>query len=377
MPPSRTFSEDERYTVETAGLAIAAYERTIMGYEAPFQQWLRGQHSAMTESQKNGAMVFFGAAQCGTCHNGPGLTDGGFHALGMPDMPGIAELDAGEQNYGLSGADLALGRGGFTGQEGDKHAFKTPQLYNLKDSRFYGHGGTFYTLAEVIQYKVDGVAEKAEAENYLSDDFQTLSLTAQQQHDLLDFLKHGLYDAHMDRYVPNSVLSGNCFPNSDPQSSRGPRLRSGLLSRQRVTTSRSTSRRTAERSSMRCTPWLSPVQPDQLTGASGEGVALLQAASCIADQQHGIPLGPDGLDRHLARARVRIHRQVKCRCILDDRLEAEHIAEGIHAVDVDVVEEDIVAAFRLKLEPDAQVGHHVHVLVTSSMWPAHSSVPDG
>ena len=213
------FSEDERYTVETAGLAIAAYERTIMGYEAPFQQWLRGQHSAMTESQKNGAMVFFGAAQCGTCHNGPGLTDGGFHALGMPDMPGIEALDAGEQNYGLSGADLALGRGGFTGQEGDKHAFKTPQLYNLKDSPFYGHGGTFYTLAEVIQYKVDGEPAKAEAENYLSHDFQPLELTAQQQHDLLDFLQDGLHDPHLDRYVPNSVLSGNCFPNSDPQSS--------------------------------------------------------------------------------------------------------------------------------------------------------------
>ena len=132
-----------------------------MGYEAPFQQWLRGQHSAMTESQKNGAMVFFGAAQCGTCHNGPGLTDGGFHALGMPDMPGIETLDAGEQNYGLSGADLALGRGGFTGQEGDKHAFKTPQLYNLKTADSTD-GGTFYTLAEVIQYWV--VELKAEAE---------------------------------------------------------------------------------------------------------------------------------------------------------------------------------------------------------------------
>ena len=115
-------------------------------------------------------------------------------------------------------ADLALGRGGFTGQEGDKHAFKTPQLYNLKDSPFYGHGGTFYSLAEVIQYKVEGVAAKEEASSFLSDDFQSVALTTQQQHDLHEFLKHGLYDAHMDRYVPNSVLSGNCFPNNDPTS---------------------------------------------------------------------------------------------------------------------------------------------------------------
>ncbi len=213
------FPESERYTVETAGLAIAAYERTIMASESPFQQWLRGEHTAMTNQQKDGAMVFFGAANCGTCHNGPGLTDGGFHALGMPDMPGIEVLDASENTYGLSGSDLALGRGGFTGQEGDKHAFKTPQLYNLKDSKFYGHGGTFYNLNDVIRYKMTGQAAKPEAESFLSDDFQPVELTEQQERDLYYFLTDGLYDASLHRYIPNDVLSGNCFPNSDPQSS--------------------------------------------------------------------------------------------------------------------------------------------------------------
>ena len=213
------FPESERYTVETAGLAIAAYERTIMASESPFQKWLRGEHTAMTDQRKEGAMVFFGAANCGTCHNGPGLTDGGFHALGMPDMPGIEVLDASDNNYGLSGSDLALGRGGFTGVEGDKHAFKTPQLYNLKDSKFYGHGGTFYDLTDVIRYKLTGEAAKAEAASFLSDDFQPVELTEQQERDLYDFLSDGLYDASLHRYVPNEVLSGNCFPNSDPQSS--------------------------------------------------------------------------------------------------------------------------------------------------------------
>jgi cytochrome c peroxidase len=173
----------------------------------------------MTNQQKDGAMVFFGAANCGTCHNGPGLTDGGFHALGMPDMPGIEVLDASENTYGLSGSDLALGRGGFTGQEGDKHAFKTPQLYNLKDSKFYGHGGTFYNLNDVIRYKMTGQAAKPEAESFLSDDFQPVELTEQQERDLYYFLTDGLYDASLHRYIPNDVLSGNCFPNSDPQSS--------------------------------------------------------------------------------------------------------------------------------------------------------------
>ena len=213
------FPIEERYGVETAGLAIAAFERTVMGYEAPFQKWMRGEHTAMTTAQKEGAMVFFGAGKCGTCHNGPGLTDGGFHALGMPDMPDMATLDAGLQDYGLSQADLALGRGGFTGQDGDKHAFKTPQLYNLKDSHFYGHGGTFYTLEEVIAYKVNGLAAKPEAESYLSADFEPLTLSAAQQHSLLEFLEGGLHDPDLHRYLPNAVLSGNCFPNNDPASS--------------------------------------------------------------------------------------------------------------------------------------------------------------
>ena len=51
-----------RYSVEMAGLAIAAYERTIMSSEAPFQRWLNGQQTAMSPAQKDGAMVFFGAA---------------------------------------------------------------------------------------------------------------------------------------------------------------------------------------------------------------------------------------------------------------------------------------------------------------------------
>ena len=213
------FPEEERYSVETAGLAIAAYERTIMSTEAPFQKWLRGEHHAMTQQQKDGAMVFFGAAKCGTCHNGPGLTDGGFHALGMPDMPGIADLDAGVDTYGLSGTDLALGRGGFTGQDGDKHAFKTPQLYNLKDSPFYGHGGTFYSLTEVIDYKVQGLPAKAGASASLDADFQPLELTETEQAALLEFLEDALHDGHLDRYVPDALPSGHCFPNNDPQSS--------------------------------------------------------------------------------------------------------------------------------------------------------------
>jgi cytochrome c peroxidase len=208
-----------RYSVEMAGLAIAAYERTIMSSEAPFQRWLNGQQTAMSPAQKDGAMVFFGAAQCGTCHNGPALSDGGFHALGMPDMPSNELLDASMDDYGMSSADAALGRGGFTRVEGDKYAFKTPQLYNLKDSPFFGHGGTFYSLEEVLDYKMAGTAAKSEVAPYLSHNFDAIEITEEQQSNLLQFLQEALYDPALDRYVPGSTLSGQCFPNNDTQSS--------------------------------------------------------------------------------------------------------------------------------------------------------------
>ena len=173
----------------------------------------------MTTAQKEGAMVFFGAGKCGTCHNGPAWTDGDSTRSGCPTCPTSPRSTPDSRDYGLSGADLALGRGGLTGQDGDKHAFKTPQLYNLKDSPFYGHGGTFYTSEGVIAYKVNGLAAKPEAESYLSADFEPLTLSAAQQHSLLEFLEGGLHDPDLHRYLPNAVLSGNCFPNNDPASS--------------------------------------------------------------------------------------------------------------------------------------------------------------
>ena len=212
-------AEEDRYGVEMAGLAIAAYERTIMSNESPFQRWLDGEHTAMTPAQKDGAMVFFGAAQCGTCHNGPALSDGGFHALGMPDMPNNDVLDANVDDYGMSSEDAALGRGGFTGADGDKYAFKTPQLYNLMDSRFFGHGGTFYDLADVVDYKLAGASAKPEVTPYLSTEFDAIEITEEQQSQLMRFLVEALYDPALDRYVPANTLSGNCFPNNDSQSS--------------------------------------------------------------------------------------------------------------------------------------------------------------
>ena len=50
--------------------------------------------------------------------------------------------------------------------------------------------------------------------------FEPLGLTEAEVDALVAFLKGGLYDPDVARYVPASVPSGNCIPNNDPQSRR-------------------------------------------------------------------------------------------------------------------------------------------------------------
>ncbi|MCB0587977.1 MAG: hypothetical protein KDD06_21980, partial [Phaeodactylibacter sp.] len=55
-------------------------------------------------------------------------------------------------------------------------------------------------------------------EENISPYFHPLNLTDAEMEDLVEFLSHGLYDPNLERYVPDAVLSGNCFPNNDPLS---------------------------------------------------------------------------------------------------------------------------------------------------------------
>ncbi len=202
--------EDSRYNVETAGLAIAAYERTVMAYEAPFQKYLRGNTYQLSDAQKEGAILFFGKAQCSNCHTGPALNSMEFHAYGMN------EFNVAEVTHYDPKDPTKLGRASFTTKEEDKYKFKVPQLYNLKNIEFLGHGASFKSIREVIEYKNTAIAQNNEVPKaMLSNYFVGLGLSADEVTSLTDFIKYSLYDPYLDRFVPSSLLSGNCFPNND------------------------------------------------------------------------------------------------------------------------------------------------------------------
>lgn len=203
---------NDRYNTIIAGLAIAAYERTILSNEAPFQKWLRGEFTAMTTQQKEGAVLFFGKAECTNCHNGPSLANMEFHAIGMNDL-----YQCPDPVFNVSINDGAnLGRADFTGEEDDKFKFKVPQLYNLKDSPFYGHGSSFTSIRDVLEYKNRAIKQNNTVSiDRLSEFFHPLSLSEEELNELTAFIEHGLYDPNLNRFVPDEVLSGNCFPNND------------------------------------------------------------------------------------------------------------------------------------------------------------------
>ena len=204
------FQDFERYSNFTGSLALSAYIRTIISSKAPFQYWLNGQYDAMTSDMKDGASLFFGKANCFSCHYEQNLGSQEFHALGAKDMYQ-------RPSFNTSQSDARnLGRGGFTRLEEDNFKFKVPGLYNVGDSPFYFHGASKNTLEEVIDYKLDAVAENRNvSQEKISSKLIPISLTPMEKELLIIFIRDGLRDPDLLRFKPSSVLSGSCFPNAD------------------------------------------------------------------------------------------------------------------------------------------------------------------
>ncbi|MDA8646545.1 hypothetical protein N9L54_03870 [Porticoccaceae bacterium] len=203
---------------QSATLSIAAFERTVLANQAPFQRWLRGDEDAMTEQEIRGGEVFFGPGNCVGCHQGPALSspvdataDEVFFAIGFGD------LDSNDIIGEVAGG-VRLGRGGLTGNDVDNYKFKIPQLYNLADIDVFGHGGTFSSVRDVVEYKNTAVAQNEASQEQLDYRFQPLGLSSDQIDDLVVFIEQGLRDPDLLRYEPTSVPSGLCVINNDVSS---------------------------------------------------------------------------------------------------------------------------------------------------------------
>ncbi len=204
-------NETWRYSNLTASLAISAYLRTVITNEAPFQKYLKGDKMAMSNEEKEGALLFFGKANCNSCHYEKNLGSMEFHALGVKD------IDQHPESFFKRPDDKRnLGRGGFTLDPNELYQFKVPGIYNSSDTPFYFHGSSKESLREVVEYKLNAVKENDRVpESHMSPKLRQIELTDEEIDNLVLFLTKSLKDSDVTRFKPDHIKSGFCFPNND------------------------------------------------------------------------------------------------------------------------------------------------------------------
>ncbi len=116
--------------------------------DSPFDQYLAGDSSALTLQQQEGMNLFFGDAECASCHSGPLLSDQKFHALGLPPFgPGKT------RQWDPYARDV--GRVGESNRLEDAYRFRTPMLRNVSKTAPYGHNGAFPDLEGIIRHHLN------------------------------------------------------------------------------------------------------------------------------------------------------------------------------------------------------------------------------
>ncbi|MGH7779372.1 MAG: cytochrome-c peroxidase [Candidatus Binataceae bacterium] len=183
--------------------AIAAYERTQLAFDSPFDHFMAGDTNALSASQQRGWAIFNGQGRCMSCHGWnptrPLFTDDRYHNIGVSAhnaqfVPHAREALALLSN-GKGGAQeidrLAIstdmsevGRFLVTKQPHDIGAFRTMGLRNLFVTEPYFHDGSQDTIWDTLDhYNKGGVPNP-----FLDGGITPLGLSERQEDDLAAFL---------------------------------------------------------------------------------------------------------------------------------------------------------------------------------------------
>ena len=164
---------EEEITIENMTNAIAEFERSLETSNTPFDRYMNGDDSAISESAKRGHEVFNAdRSKCFDCHFGPDFTGDEFRNIGLYD--GVSYIDKGRFNE--------------TGDTSDLGRFKVPGLRNIAITSPYMHDGSFKTLKEVLEFYNDPYKFIAKPINLDSVMIEPLGLTNQELEDLENFL---------------------------------------------------------------------------------------------------------------------------------------------------------------------------------------------
>ena len=202
---ARAFGGNTPVSEQNLGRALAAFQRTIVATQSPFDRYMRGDTTAMTPLQLRG-MERFQSIGCVNCHNGPMFSDYNAHVLGVPDNQKLPATDAGVST---------------------SHAFRTASLRNLASTAPYMHNGAFRTLDDVVNFyqRISGGGGRGGGgrdgrgggggrgvnplvgRNQIDPLARQLNMRGRGQGDLIAFLR-ALDDPNFDRTIPDRVPSG-------------------------------------------------------------------------------------------------------------------------------------------------------------------------
>ena len=172
---------DEIVTFDRITTALAAFQRTLISRDSPFDRYAAGALESLTPAQRRGLNLFRSAAlRCFECHQNPTFASDTLRVVGVPSM--LPDPGAGNDN------------------------FKVPSLRNVALSAPYMHNGAFNTLEEVIEFYSDGGGFTQGFDNV--DPFvRGFELSDQEVADLVAFL-FSLTDESALPEIPTAVPSG-------------------------------------------------------------------------------------------------------------------------------------------------------------------------
>ncbi len=191
--------ETKAIEIGHVGKAIAAFERTLISGDSPFDQYyFSGNKKALSESEARGLKIFRRKGNCANCHeitwNHALFTDNRFYNIGVgfkqlePVLDRLLKtLREGEDEEKLNLTNRQkseLGRFNVTRVIADMGKFKTPTLRNIALTAPYMHDGSMSTLEEVVEYYDRG----GEKNRFLDAAIFPLNLTEQEKKDLTAFL---------------------------------------------------------------------------------------------------------------------------------------------------------------------------------------------
>lgn len=129
-----------------AANALAAFEIDAFSFnDSPWDRYVAGDQTALSDDEKQGALLFYGKANCATCHSGSLMTDQDFHNIGVPQLgPGKANPNG-----------FDFGRFLETNRAPDRFTFRTPPLANIALTAPYMHNGAYSTLEATVRHHLN------------------------------------------------------------------------------------------------------------------------------------------------------------------------------------------------------------------------------